>query len=505
MRFFKPLKGFRSWNTLGVLFFSATLFAGGFFQESEAFAQEAPLRPPRVTRFASAKSSTVESLSIQEDMAGELKEKVKGSLPVKSVRSSVPNRTEAQAGEDAFELIEDGRETNNFPSSLDTATIKEKIDGKHIPKEVTSSVDEPMAESLDKESSLDSKNDSQHLINSTIEPQSKKLSEPIYINVLSDKDTAKEEAKLVDEIVKAEPKEEVKQLVVIAKEAKKSSRSDKIENREKAIETKKIVKKVASKVSKKVPANKIEDETSIPEGWDWFSSPLVFKEAPNGKIILVADKNAPKIVIGKTNTLSPRPYEIPLAVVPVIAEEYEISEQVAEDIKLIPSVAPAQSEIIEVESTDSVIDEPLETESVKGEIRLDKKDESASSLKPFKGGENNLFAEAVNKMAAMKKLRNEKEEKLAKDVIPNSPSMIRLRVFVKNLIAKEVGMEKYSKEAFQPNTAPQAPPAHVEAEEYKSESDDSSVESSRSMSFVPYIGRFGPNRLYFHFKTVRPF
>ena len=529
MRFVKPLKGFRFWKTIGMLFFSAALLTGGLSSGNKACALEEPVLPPTMMLAAApqapetAKPSTSEQTSKAKITKKEAKVPVVKQEPQEpkvSVEKSQKSTAAkvSKAASDKVEIVktpepvvEDSEELAlpKMPAEVVEPSVAVDDDFEVAPVK-------PVEPSKAKVEIVEPVKEIK--VEQSAEPAVKAEDMPISNAEIKPAAEKHEEAKPV---VKAEVKPVVKAEAKPVLKAETKPAPVKV----KSVEAKPAVK--AKKATKKAVA----DESVIPQEWDWFSTPLVWVEDANGKMVLKADKTAPKIEIGNAKTVDP---------LPVFEDSKAV--RIAEELPLITSVKPAEPDYIEVipmvaeeeteaDSTitleeapaipeDVIVANDSESEQtpvvpVDAIVADDSEPEQAPVETVTTAAEEKTeyrpFAAAAERMARIRRLREAEAEARGETIAKadRSERAERINRFISELLNKSKDSEDKIEETPKTEIVPMAPPANeikaekkavksmkkaqIEAENSKNDTRLAKVENNENMTFEPYIGIFGSN------------
>lgn len=537
MRFVKPSKGFSLSKNLGMLLFYTAVVSGSLSCSKEVYALEAPSLPPSVM-MASANKSNGETNTTS---ASKKVVKQAESKKEKAVASS--NEVKAKSVSEATTKNESVKETDvapapvvkQVPDSEEKATLspstppslllnsvmnQEKASDSNEDDDFEADADDDFsikgnepkpannliasAKIVEKESSSSSAaapqvkkdNSSEKKVSEKkqeVKPVEKKeVSKPAKVTVEASS-SPKVEAKSAEKpmVIASAKKENVNSPV------QKTSAKLEVNKPVAEKETKAEVKKASKvrKVSKKIV--KEEDNVCPPE-WDWFSAPLVFVRDANGKLVIMADKNAPKIVIGKkassnndeVKTIKPIKAENKVQVKkPVIVKSVKKAEPKEEYVEAKPIEAPA-APVTNIEP------QPVEEKAVV-EVKEEAPEMNASDAKPvvmIKKTEpetKSMFAEAVQKMARIKRLHSYDANNKTVNVASakRSASMVRLNKFIGQLIRRTEKNPQKDDRMLKAEVTPQAPPAANNSSVSSDESSSEDVSSSNSAkyAFRPYI------------------
>ena len=525
MRFVKPLKGFRFWKTLGMLFFSAAVLTGSLSSGNKACALEEPILPP--TMMLAAAPATPDNADLKPTKAKVTKKEVKAPVVKQELQETKVSEEKAQksaaakvskAASQDIEIVKTPE-----PESIDDSEVLA------LPKMPVEAV-KPAAD--------DDNDDFEVAPEKPVEDTKAKVEivEPIKeIKVeQSEKTTVKVEDKPITKaeikpsvekpvevkpVVKAEvkPAEKAEVKPVIKSESKPVVKAEvKPAPVVKPTETKPVVK--AKKAAKKAAV----DESVVPQEWDWFSAPLIWVENEEGKRVLVADKTAPKIEIGEAKVVEPLPaFEESKAV--LIAEELPLITSVKpaepDFVTVAPVAAEAESEdVIALEEAPVIPEETLvaeEAPAVPEETvaAVDSEQKTAAeetvSAENEEKAEYRPFAAAAEKMARIRRLREAEAEARGETIAKanRSERAERVRLYVRELLSKSEDSEKKIEEEPKTEIVPMAPPAEeikaekkavksmkkaqIEAENSKDDNRLAKVENNENMTFEPYIGIFG--------------
>ena len=534
MRFVKPKKGFRLSKNLGLLLFSTAVISGSLSSDNKAYGLEAPSLPPSVM-MASAKngetnsSNKVVKPSEKKDVKTE--KALASSKEVKPVSvSAVSASSNAEKSvkeidavpapvvkqnpvEEKSEELTPAAPPSLFVNSVKNQDIKQlddeddnadddfSIKGDESPKPASNLI--ASAKIVEKDISPVTTKASKEKT-STVKAQAP-VEKKAEVKTAEKKDVPVKAVVETPVVKKAEVKPAEKTISInsakkdIVKSSSKSSdkpiEMKKAEKTEVKEESKPEVKKHSKvrRVSKKVRV----DDNECPPEWDWFSAPLVFVRDANGKLVLMADKNAPKIVIGSKKTSNDdvkvvKPVKVENKVVKTkktVAKTVKKAEP-EKTVEVKPFEAPAApADVVEPKP---VVEEIAETKEEAPVVSYNKpvvmlETKNAEETKP-------LFAEASEKMARIKRLHayDEKSDSIEMASIRRSASMVRMHKIVVDLI-KRADNKKPNKDnnLMKASVAPQAPP---EAANNSKIADNSSNKSNSSISekyaFRPY---YNPN------------
>ena len=538
MRFVKPSKGFSLSKNLGMLLFYTAVVSGSLSCSKEVYALEAPSLPPSVM-MASANKSNGETNTTS---ASKKVVKQAESKKEKAVVSS--NEVKANSVSEASNKNESVKETDVAPApvvkqvpdteekaTLSPSTPPSLLLNSFMNQEKASDSDEDDDFEADADDDFSIKGNepkpANNLIASAKIVEKESSSSPAAVPQVKKDNSSEKKVSEKKQEVKPVEKKEVSKPAKVAAEASSSSKfeakpaekpmviaSAKKENVNSPVqktsaklevnkpvaekETKAEVKKASKvrKVSKKIV--KEEDNVCPPE-WDWFSAPLVFVRDANGKLVIMADKNAPKIVIGKkassnndeVKTIKPIKAENKVQVKkPVIVKSVKKAEHKEEEyVEAKPIEAPA-APVTNIEP------QPVEEKAVV-EVKEEAPEMNASDAKPvvmIKKTEpetKSMFAEAVQKMARIKRLHSYDANNKTLNVASakRSASMVRLNKFIGQLIRRTEKNPQKDDRMLKAEVTPQAPPAtnnsSVSSEEPSSK--DVSSSNSAKYAFRPYI------------------
>jgi hypothetical protein len=529
MRFVKPSKGFSLSKNLGMLLFYTAVVSGSLSCSKEVYALEAPSLPPSVM-MASANKSNGETNTTSAS-----KKVVKQAESKKEKVSVSSNEVKANSVSEATTKNESIKETDVAPApvvkqvpdteekaTLSPSTPPSLLLNSVMNQEKTSDSDEDddfsikgnepkpannliaSAKIVEKESSsslaaapqVKKDNSSEKKVSEKkqeVKPVEKKeVSKPAKAAVEASS-SSKVEAKPAEKpmVIASAKKENINSPVqkTSAKLEVKKSVAEK--------ETKAEVKKASKvrKVSKKIV--KEEDNVCPPE-WDWFSAPLVFVRDANGKLVIMADKNAPKIVIGKK--ASSNNDEVKTIKSIKTENKVQVKKPV---IKSVKKAEPKEEEYVEAKPIEApaapvtnIEPQPVEEKAVV-EVKEEAPEMDASDAKPvvmIKKTEpetKSMFAEAVQKMARIKRLHSYDANSNTLNVASakRPASMVRLNKFIGQLIRRTEKNPQKDDRMLKAEVTPQAPPAtnnsSVSSEEPSSE--DVSSSNSAKYAFRPYI------------------
>lgn len=504
MRFVKPLKGFRFWKTLGMLFFSAAVLTGSLSSGNKAYALEEPILPP--TMMMAAAPATPDNADLKPTKAKVIKKEVKAPVVKQELQEKKVSEEKAQksaaakvskAASQDIEIVKtpepesiDDSEVLALPK-MPVEAVKPAADDDHDDFEVAP--EKPVKDTKAKVEIVE-----------PIKEIKVEQSEKTTVKV-EDKPITKAEIKpSVEKPVEAKPAVKAEAKPVVKAEAKPVVKAEvKPAPVVKPTETKPVVK--AKKAAKKAAV----DESVVPQEWDWFSAPLIWVENEEGKRVLVADKTAPKIEIGEAKVVEPLP-----------AFEESKAVLIAEELPLITSVKPAEPDFVtvapvaaEAESEDVIALEeapavPEETVAAVDSEHKTAAEETVSAENEEKA-ECRPFVAAAEKMARIRRLREAEAEARGETIAKanRSERAERVRLYVRELLSKSEDSEKKIEEEPKTEIVPLAPPAEeikaekkavksmkkaqIEAENSKDDNRLAKVENSENITFEPYIGIFG--------------
>ena len=537
MRFVKPSKGFSLSKNLGMLLFYTAVVSGSLSCSKEVYALEAPSLPPSVM-MASANKSNGETNTTSAS-----KKVVKQAESKKEKVSVSSNEVKANSVSEATTKNESIKETDVAPApvvkqvpdteektTLSPSTPPSLLLNSVMNQEKASDSDEDDDFEADADDDFSIKGNepkpANNLIASAKIVEKESSSSPAAAPQVKKDNSSEKKVSEKKQEVKPVEKKEVSKPAKAAVEASSSSKveakpaekpmviasakkekinspvqktSAKLEVNKSVAEkeTKAEVKKASKvrKVSKKIV--KEEDNVCPPE-WDWFSAPLVFVRDANGKLVIMADKNAPKIVIGKK--ASSNNDEVKTIKSIKTENKVQVKKPV---IKSVKKAEPKEEEYVEAKPIEApaapvtnIEPQPVEEKAVV-EVKEEAPEMDASDAKPvvmIKKTEpetKSMFAEAVQKMARIKRLHsydaNSKTLNVASAKRP--ASMVRLNKFIGQLIRRTEKNPQKDDRMLKAEVTPQAPPAtnnsSVSSEEPSSE--DVSSSNSAKYAFRPYI------------------
>ncbi len=542
MRFVKPSKGFSLSKNLGMLLFYTAVVSGSLTCSKEVYALEAPSLPPSVlmastnksngetnttsaskkvvkpaeTKTQKALTNEVKAKSVSEDNTAskntsknvsvketevipapvvkqvpdtEEKATLTPSTPPSLLVNSVMNQekvSDSDVNDDDFEADADDDFSikGNEPKPASNLIASAKI----VEKESSST---PVAALQVKKDNSSEKKVSEK--KQEVKPVEKKEASKPTKAVVETSSSQKVEAKPAEKpIVIASAKKEKVNSPVQKTSAKPEVKKPVAEKESKA-EVKKVSK--VRKVSKKI----VEEEDNVcPPEWDWFSAPLVFVRDANGKLVLMADKNAPKIVIGKKTSSN---NDEAKTIKPVKAEnKAQVKKSVV--VKTVKKAEPKEEEYVEAKPIEAPatpvtnIEPQTVDEKAVVEVKEEAPEINASDAKPvvmIKKTEpetKSMFAEAVQKMARIKRLHSYEANNKTLNVasVKRPASMVRLNKFIGQLIRRTEKKSQKDDRMLKAEVTPQAPPAtnksSVSSEEPSSEDSGS---NSVKYAFRPYI------------------
>ncbi len=523
MRFVKPLKGFRISRNLGILLFSTAVISGQLPFENIAYGLEAPIIPPSVV-LASTKTNN----EVKNDEAKVAETKVKEAKTTKVDKVAKTEKIEkvSKSSSDISNSVIKKDDSSKLEKVKEEKNIGEKTSEKPIPESTFQSpilpppivnqnnnFNDDSLEEDDDFSISEKKDEVKTLViaNAKVESKSELKSE------------VKSEVKVPKEIKKSDNNDNQKMIIKkqiteskgndSTKELDKSSdKPSKKVSELKTVDTKITAPLVAKEISvkntkidsessvsrnnnsapkKKVSRKTVKEDNVCPPEWDWFSAPLVFVKDANGKMVIRADKNAPKIVIGRKKennkalmVVEPKPVNTKKAVVKksikkqnkVLTEEYVEAKPIeapAAEIKAIesePVVELNNNEVVEIKETTKV--EPIVAIS-------DSKTSEESVNKP-------LFTEASRKMARIKRLHHIDNSEIEVQSLQKSTSMVRMNKLVKELIQRADNHQTQKTAIIMTDAAPNAPPVNKVVVGNNSDNNNS-TNSGVKYAFRPYI------------------
>ena len=570
MRYVKPIKGFRFTRNLGVLLFSTAVISGQFVAGNKAYGVEAPKLPPtfmiastnNTAQNVNAKDNSVKAETkkeVKKEVKSEKsidnlpkinndKEVIKDKAPDKTVAVSKPQTNEVKEkvmppsfglpnlplnnSEEDFSISKSEPKADTKaevkPEVKSEPKVETKVEVKAEPK-VEPKVEAKPANNLIASAKIIDDNDND---NDDDEDIALSVKNPLKIDVKNDdsekkvvtkaekKEVVKEEIKVKQEPVAeakvSEPKKATKKVVEPVVKKIEVKDLPKVNDIEQSSDNTKVSKEVVVKPKKTVRRRAVKEENVCPPEWDWFSAPLVFVKDENGKMVIRADKNAPKIVIGNNvsdsnsvnniKRVEPKPVE---AKKKVVAKKATKPQKKAEPVKVVeakPVEAPATQNItIEPKP---VVEENNNTEKVVVErkvtgrpvVRIRDDNNAEKTVKP-------MFSEAAEKMARIKRLHSfdADNNQISLKSAARSQSMVKMNKLVAELIDKsEKASNKKNEMMAKAELAPQAPPASYKTTA-KSANNDSSVSSNNNnrYAFRPYVDYNSGSFRNFNLRTVR--
>ena len=210
----------------------------------------------------------------------------------------------------------------------------------------------------------------------------------------------------------------------------------------------------------------------------------------NGKMVIRADRNAPKIVIGgkkvEDNLNTVKVVE-PKPVVKVKKASAKVKKQqnkteVPQYVEAKPIEAPAVN-VVTIEP--KAVEEPKEERVVQPQPVVRLVDKPQNQSKP-------MFAEASAKMARIKRLHSlDQDDNINISEQSRPRSMVRLNKFVSELINRAEKRETYKKEQIMARKiTPQAPPVESKVASNStttSNNNDSYKNAGTKYAFRPYV------------------
>ena len=528
MRFVKPKKGFRLSKNLGLLLFSTAVISGSLSSDNKAYGLEAPSLPPSVM-MASAKNG--ETNSSNKVVKPSEKKDVKTEKALASSKEVKPVSVSAvSASSNAEKSV---KEIDAVPAPVvkqnPVEEKSEELTPAAPPSLLVNSVKNQDIKQLDDE---DDNADDDFSIKGDESPKpasnliaSAKIVEkdvaPVTTKASKDKTSAvkalasvekKADVKTVekkDVPAKAEvetpveKKAEVKpaEKTISNNSAKKDIVKASFKASEKPVEMKKAEKtevkeetksevKKHSKVRRVTKKVRVDDNECPPE-WDWFSAPLVFVRDANGKLVLMADKNAPKIVIGSKKTSNDE-----VKVVKPVKVENKVVKTKKPVVKTVKKAEPekvVEAKPFEAPAAPAAVVEPKpvveEIAEVKEETPVVSYNKPVVMIEAKNEETKPLFAEASEKMARIKRLHDydSKSDSIEMASLRRSASMVRMHKLVVELI-KRTDNKKPNKDnkLMKASVAPQAPPEAANDSKIADNSSNNSGSSSEKYAFRPY-------------------
>ena len=539
MRFVKPKKGFRLSRNLGLLLFSTAVISGSLSSDNKAYGLEAPSLPPSVL-MASAKNGETNSSNkvVKPSVKKDVKE-VKSSASSKENKAVSDVKTASVVNKNS-EIKVKAKETEAAPAPIVKQIPEEDTKPTLTPavppsllvnsvKNQETNFDDDEDDIVDDDFSIkgDEPKPSSNLIASAKIVENNSSSAVLPKSSKEEKAAAVKESAPVEkkaDLKAEEKKESQKTLKVVETPVKKaevkpaektvsndSAKKEIVKPAPKASDIKPVeVKKAEIKENNNKPEIKkhskvrrvskkvvVEDNECPPE-WDWFSAPLVFVRDANGKLVIMADKNAPKIVIPSRKTSdneikSVRPVKAENKVAQVkkpVVKTVKKAES-PEYVEVKPFEAPA-APAVEVEPKPVVEEKTIEAQEETPAVSYAKpvvmvETKNAEETKP-------LFAEASEKMARIKRLHSYDENKTVEvaSTTKRSASMVRMHKLIVELIKRTDKKPNKDNRLLKASISPQAPPEANNAESSVSEdsSDSSNQTSSDRYAFRPY---YNPN------------
>ncbi len=529
MRFVKPKKGFRLSRNLGLLLFSTAVISGSLSSDNKAYGLEAPSMPPSVL-MASAKNGETNSSNkvVKPSEKKDVKvEKAQASSkevkPVSANSASVGSNAEKSVKEiDAVPApvvkqnpVEEKSDelTPAAPPSLLVNSVKNQdikqlddedddnadddfsIKGEEQPKPSSNLIASAKIVEKDVPSVATKASKDKTSAVKALAPVEKKAD----VKTVAKKDVpAKAEVETpVEKKAEVKPAEKTisnnsaKKDIVKAssKASEKPVEMKKAEKTEVKEETKSEVKK-HSKVRRVTKKVRVDDNECPPE-WDWFSAPLVFVRDANGKLVLMADKNAPKIVIGSKKTSNDE-----VKVVKPVKVENKVVKTKKPVVKTVKKAEPekvVEAKPFEAPAAPAAVVEPKpvveEIAEVKEETPVVSYNKPVVMIEAKNEETKPLFAEASEKMARIKRLHDydSKSDSIEMASLRRSASMVRMHKLVVELI-KRTDNKKPNKDnkLMKASVAPQAPPEAANNSKIADNSSNNSGSSSEKYAFRPY-------------------
>ncbi len=536
MRFVKPLKGFRFWKTIGMLFFSAAILTGSALSSgNKACALEEPVLPPTMMLAAAPQTPETAKTSASEQTSKAKITKKEAKAPVVKQEPQEPKvsveKSQKSAAAKVSKAASNKVEIVKTPEPLEDS---EELALPKMPAEVVKSsvvVDDDFEVAPEKPvEASKAKVEIVEPVKEITDEQSAKpvvKAEEMPISNAEIKLAAAEKHEEAKPVVKAEEKP-VKKL-----ESKPVAKAEvkpvlKAETKPAPAKVKSVEAKPAAK-AKKAAKKAAVDESVIPQEWDWFSTPLVWVEDANGKMVLMADKSASRIEIGNAKTVEPLPVfedskavriaeELPLItsvkpaepdyieVVPMVAEEdaeadntitLEEAPAIPEDVIVANDSEPEQAPVVPV---DAIVADDSEPEQAQVET-VNTAAEEKTEYRPF--------AAAAERMARIRRLREAEAEARGETIAKadRSERAERINRFISELLNKSKDSENKIEETPKTEIVPMAPPANetkaekkavksmekaqIEAENSKNDTRLAKAENNENMTFEPYVGIFG--------------
>ena len=509
MRYVKPLKGFRLSKNLGILLFSTAVLSGQLGTLDKAYGLEAPKIPPSVM-LASAKTDNPETkvsevkekdkkvVSKEKDKAAELVNKSSSDISKSVIKKDDAIKSEPVKEEETKSQNLVSESSNEEEFSIKKPILPVSIRPQDIP------VVEDDEEDDDEDFAVSKKKDE-------VKPETKPVVKP-EVKVETKTEVKAEIKKETKPVVETKAKEiEPKKNDVIKKVVKEEKVSSKpltvptVKSIEKTSETKvssapkakdSLVKdndlnassKKVSVKSKKVNRKYVKEDNVCPPEWDWFSAPLVFVKDANGKMVIRADRNAPKIVIGgkkvedNHNTIKvvePKPV-VKVKKASANVKKQQNKAEVPQYVEAKPIEAPAVN-VVTIEP--KAVEEHKEERVIQPKPVVRLVDKPQNQSKP-------MFAEASAKMARIKRLHSlDQDDNINISEQSRPRSMVRLNKFVSELINRAEKRETYKKEQIMAKKiTPQAPPVESKvASNSNNNNNDSYKNTGTKYAFRPYV------------------
>ena len=504
-----------------MLFFSATMMANPASVD-KAYALEVPVIPSTMTLTAAPDLPLVSPLMNRNDSETEVKKSVK-----KKIKPASEKEVEAPL-----------QKAGNKELTANQKSVKAKVEAVKAPENTVLQVPEISAPIASAE--IDSIGTAvKDNINKVDEKKPlEKIETPKVVVAPVQELKAKVEGSSINNIeVKTEVRPEIKSEIKVEKKLETEQKPEQVSKIDTNVSVSKVSKVTEKKniaISNQKTSEKAglkpaprsegcarkaivkkaveENESVITEGWDWFSTPLVWVKDANGKMILVADSKASKIELDRYQKSPEKSkavdiaYELPLitSVKPAEPDFIQIEPRVAEDVEITEKERKEDSESVEMELVSiPAVPAVEESETINNtDVEVSVEEPQKIACKAVEKSSNTEkseykpFAKALEKVEAIRKLRKaeaeSKGEVLAK--AGRSAQAIKIANYISELIGRIKDTKCHTYKGSTKQLIPSVDSDEEGSDEIIEASASSKVEESENIgnaSISPNVGVFG--------------